>query len=336
MVEGTRCSGLSYTDPGTAGIRRRRAGRGWCFVDPEGRVIRDAEERMRLLAVALPPAYRQAWYNPDPCGHVQATGVDARGRLQYRYHPDFRAAQEDRKFASLAAFGRALPAIRDRVAADLALKGAARDRVVAAVVRLLDLGRIRVGNQRYAEANRSFGATTLLPGHAAVTGDRVRLCFRGKGGRRHEMTLSDRALARTVRAAQDLPGQHLFTFRGEDGAWRPVTSQDVNGWLQEVGGPGITAKQFRTWWASVIGLANSSEGLGPMLEAVSAMLGNTPAIARQSYVHPAVVACAQEAGRVPLRPQGPRALAPDERRLLGLLAGWTADRAAARSAGDAA
>lgn len=324
MIDGVApaAGALTFTEPGTPGIRRRRSGRGWCFVDPEGRVIRDSETRMRLLSVALPPAYREAWYNPDPRGHVQATGVDARGRLQYRYHPDFRAAQEDRKFACLPDFGRALPAIRARVEADLAMRGPSRDRLVAAVVRLLDLGRIRVGNQRYAAENRSFGATTLLPRHAAVKGDRVRLCFRGKAGRRQEMTLSDRALARAVRSAQDLPGQHLFTFRAEDGTWRPVTSQDVNDWLREVGGPGITAKQFRTWWASVIGLAHGDAGLGPMLEAVSAMLGNTPAIARRSYVHPAVIARVRGEGDALPRPQGPRGLAADERRLMGLLAAW--------------
>lgn len=313
---------LRFTDLASPGIRRRRSGRGWCFVDPDGQVIRDADERLRLLAIALPPAYRDAWYNPDPCGHVQATGVDARGRLQYRYHPDFRAAQEDRKFAGLAAFGQALPAIRARAEADLARRGPSRERVVAAVVRLLDLGRIRVGNRRYAEANRSFGATTLLPRHASVKGDRVRLCFRGKSGRRHEMTLSDRSLARAVRTAQDLPGQHLFTFQGEDGTWRPVTSQDVNGWLQEAGGEGITAKMFRTWWASVIGLANSSGGIGPMLQAVADMLGNTPAIARKSYVHPAVLALARGEGAALPRPAGPRALSGEERRLMGLLMGW--------------
>lgn len=316
---------LRFTDLNSPGIRRRRAGRGWCFVDPEGRPITDPSERMRLLSIALPPAYREAWYNPDPSGHLQATGIDARGRLQYRYHPDFRAAQEDRKFASLAEFGAALPAIRARVEDDLALEGPVRERVIAAIVRLLDLGRIRVGSQRYARANRSFGATTLLPRHADVRGDKVRLTFRGKSGKPTEVTLSDRSLARAVRMAQELPGQHLFTFRNEAGEWRPVTSGDVNGWLQEVGGEGVTAKQFRTWWASVIGIANWRQGLGPMLAVVSATLGNTPAIARRSYVHPAVIALARgEGGGVP-RPAGPRALSPDERRLMGLLGSWSAD-----------
>lgn len=313
---------LTFTEPGTPGFRRRRAGRGWCFLDTEGRVITDPDQRRRLLAIALPPAYREAWFNPDPTGHVQAKGLDARGRLQYRYHPAFRAAQEDRKFAGLAEFGAALPAIRAQVQADLALKGPARDRVIAAVVRLLDLGRLRVGNQRYAQANRSYGATTLLARHAAVRGDSIRLCFRGKSGRRQEMTLSDRTLARAVRTAQDLPGQNLFTYHADDGEWRPVTSQDVNAWLQGIAGEGVTAKQFRTWWGSVIGLSNSGEGVGPMLDAVSAMLGNTPAIARKSYIHPAVTAMARGDWTATLHPCGPRTLQPDERRLMGLLSAW--------------
>lgn len=321
---GTAAEALCFADLSVPGIRRCRAGRGWRFVGPDGRTVSDPAERARLLAVGLPPAYRDAWYNPDPSGHIQATGVDDRGRLQYRYHPAFRSQQEELKFVALPEFGRALPAIRARVEADLARRDASRERVVAAVVRLLDIGHIRVGNQRYAQENRSFGATTLMPRHVEVAGARVRLQFRGKGGKLQRLSLSDRALARAVKACQDLPGQHLFTFQSADGSWRAVTSQDVNLWLQEAGAPGLTAKQFRTWWASVIGLEHEGEGLKPMLEAVSGALGNTPAIARKSYVHPAVIARARATAPGPVRPMGPRALSPRERRLMGLLASWEA------------
>jgi DNA topoisomerase-1 len=314
---------LNFTDVRAPGIRRRAAGKGWCFLDPEGRPIRCAETRARLLAVALPPAYRDAWYNPDPNGHIQAIARDARGRTQYRYHPDFRAAQEAGKFGSLAAFGAALPAIRQAVTRGLAGPALTRDHVIAAVVRLLDLGQLRVGNEQYARENKSFGATTLRRRHARVEGSRVRLRFRAKGGVDRLLVLNDRHLARAVRRCQDLPGQHLFAWEDAAGDIHPVRSQDVNAWLQTEGGAGITAKQFRTWWASVLALAaieaNPALGLKGMLGIVADQLGNTPAITRKSYVHPQVIAIAKGERPPPGRPRGPLALQPEERRLMALL-----------------
>jgi DNA topoisomerase-1 len=316
-------SGLRFADVSAPGFSRRRTGRGWCFLTPEGAVVRCAETRARLLAVGLPPAYREAWYCPDPDGHIQAHGVDARGRRQYRYHPAFRMARETAKFESLLAFGLALPQLRARVARALARPTLSQDRVVAAVVRLLDLGALRVGNARYARDNRSFGATTLRRRHAAVKGGTVMLQFRAKGGVARRVTLSDASLARVVRRCQDLPGQQLFAFEDAAGDIRPVTSGHVNDWLRLHAGDGMTAKSFRTWWGSVIGLAYLAEhpgsSLAAMLDEVSARLGNTRAVARQSYVHPAVIAVARGELPLPTQGRGPRRLQPAERRLVALL-----------------
>jgi DNA topoisomerase-1 len=305
------------------GFSRRRTGRGWCFLTPEGAVVRSAETRARLLAVGLPPAYREAWYCADPDGHIQAHGIDARGRRQYRYHPDFRLARETFKFESLLAFGLVLPKLRAQVARELGRPKLSQNRVVAAVVRLLDLGALRVGNERYARANRSFGATTLQNRHVQVQGATVKLCFRAKGGVARRVKLSDASLARVVRRCQDLPGQQLFAYEDAAGEIRPVTSGHVNEWLRLHGGDGITAKSFRTWWGSVIGLAHLAEHpgatLAAMLGEVSAELGNTPAVARKSYVHPAVIAVARGELPLPTQGRGPRRLQPAERRLVALL-----------------
>jgi DNA topoisomerase-1 len=233
---------LTFTDLDGPGIARRRRGRSWQFVDPDGRTITCPRTRARLLKLALPPAYADAWYNPDPDGHIQAVGIDARGRRQYRYHPEFRAAQEQAKYEGLARFGAALPAIRDAVAAALADRALGRERVIAAVVRLLDIGFLRVGNEAYARENRSFGATTLRRRHAQVEGARLRLRFRAKSGVERRVTLSDRALAGTVRRCQELPGQHLFCYEASDGSVRPIGSDDVNSWLRDVTGQPVSAR----------------------------------------------------------------------------------------------
>lgn len=285
---------IVFSDDTGPGITRRRVGRHWGYWDADGRRITDRDEIDRLNAIALPPAYRDAWFCPDPRGHIQATGWDAKGRKQYRYHQDFRAAQEVAKYDRCAEFGAALPLIRARVTTDLARRSMTRDRAIAAVVRLLDQTHIRVGNEAYAKANRSFGATTLRKRHARTSGATVRLRFRGKGGIDRECTLTDRALARFVRACHDLDEQHLFAWLDDAGDAHPVTSTDVNDYIRAAAGEDFTAKHFRTWGASVVAFealatAERDLSLTAMLAPVTRQLGNTPAIARKSYVHPALI-----------------------------------------------
>ena len=289
----TRLRHCSNTIPG---ITRKRAGHGWAYFKPDGERITDRDEIDRLNKIALPPAYTDAWYCPWANGHLLATGIDARGRKQYRYHPDFRAQQEADKYERCADFGRALPKLRAKVTKDLAGRKLARDTVVAAVVRLLDLGHIRVGNEAYAKTNKSFGATTLRNRHVRVKGPKLRLEYVGKSGKKQRLTIEDRRLARIVRQTQDLPGQHLFEYLDSEGRPVPVTSEDVNDYIREATGTEFTAKHFRTWGASLLAFEHildlSKDGkisLKPMLEAVAAALGNTPAISRKSYIHPALI-----------------------------------------------
>lgn len=313
---------LNFTDLDAPGIGRLRKGRGWQFIAPDGTPISCPDTRARLLAVALPPAYREAWYNSDPQGHIQAVGVDARGRRQYRYHPDYRLSQEKAKYDGLGEFGEALPRIRDAVSKALASRRLDRDRVIAAVVRLLDIGHIRVGNEAYARDNQSFGATTLRRRHLKLSGQTLTLRFRGKGGIERQMTLNDRSLSTTVRRCQDLPGQHLFRYQTADGVVHPVTSDDVNGWIRENSGVEVTARQFRTWWASVTALDCITSGMSrraEVLDCVCGKLGNTPAVARKSYIHPKIMTLiGEEPPRI--SPRGPRNLHRSERLLMGLLA----------------
>lgn len=320
-------SRFRYSHDTAPGITRRKAGKGWAYFDPAGRRITDRDEIDRLGRVALPPAYRDAWFCPDPDGHLQATGVDARGRKQYRYHPEFRRRQESEKFDGCARFGTLLPKVRQRVERDLASHGLTRERAVASVIRLLDLGAIRVGNESYAKANRSFGATTLRRKHARVQGEKLKLRFVAKSGKLREATVTDRALARFVRRVQDLPGQHLFQYLDSEGQPHPVGSAEVNAYLCEAMGDHFTAKNFRTWHASVLALKLLGEADGVLtLKAltteVSDHLGNTPAMARKSYIHPAVIALVdrQQKWRKALKlPRGTRWLGKWERALIGLL-----------------
>ena len=288
-------SALEYVDDSGPGITREKAGHGWAYFDAKGKRITDRDAIDRLNAIALPPAYTHAWFCPKDCGHLLATGIDARGRKQYRYNPEFRARQEAEKFDGCAEFGRLLPKVRRRVAKDLARRTLSYERVVASVVRLLDLGAIRVGNESYAKSNKSFGATTLRMRHARVRGDTVRLRFRAKSGQLRETTIGDAQLARLVRRMHDLPGQNLFQYVNGDGEAHPVGSADVNGYLAEAMGEPFTAKNFRTWHASVLALKLLVEAERPLTlkeltTEVGAHLGNTPAMARKSYIHPAVIA----------------------------------------------
>jgi len=297
-AEAARDAGLRYSSDGRPGITRRRAGRGFSYRAPDGSVIRDEETLRRVRALAIPPAWTDVWICPDPSGHLQATGRDARGRKQHRYHARFRRARDAAKYSRLLEFARVLPRIRERVDADLAKPGLPREKVLAAVVRLLELSLIRVGNEEYARLNRSFGLTTLRDRHARIDGAQVRFRFTGKSGRRHEVTLRDRRLARLVARCQDLPGQDLFQYVDDAGEVQDVRSEDVNAYLREIS-PDVTAKDFRTWAGTVLAYralrALQPEGGGPRKAVVEAMkatagrLGNSPAIARASYVHPAVV-----------------------------------------------
>jgi DNA topoisomerase-1 len=290
---------LVFVDVNEPGLTRRRVGRGWAYFDPDGQRITERSEIDRLNAIALPPAYNNAWFCMRANGHLLATGIDARGRKQYRYHADYRRRRECLKYDALAQFGRALAGIRSHVAKDLSTRKLTRERAIASVVRLLDTGMIRVGNEAYARDNKSFGATTLRKRHASVTTKRLRLRFRAKSGKQREIEVSDRDLIRFARAIQDLPGQHLFQFIDDTGDACPVGSGDVNAYLHEVAGEEFTAKHFRTWRASVIALEALCEseghlGVAALGQIVADELGNTPAIARKSYIHPALLTLAKD------------------------------------------
>lgn len=321
---------LVYVDDDLPGITRRRVGKGWAYYDPAGALIRDPAERARLNAVALPPAYRDAWFCPAANGHILATGYDDAGRKQYRYHPEFRSARESAKYDACAAFGKLLPLVRKRVDSDLSQPRVTRERALAAVVRLLDLSAIRIGNEHYARTNDSYGATTLRADHAEVGARRIVLEFVGKGGKEHELALTDAQLARAVQRMQDLgeaDDDHLFRYPDDDGDVRAVTSADVNAYLRETMGQDFSAKHFRTFHASSLAFERLATGKGQvrmaeMLEHVADRLGNTPAIARSSYVHPAVIARieGQEEWRKGLQlPRKTRWLTRTERGLIAFL-----------------
>ena len=301
MTDETRAlSGLRHSSDEDPGIARRRSGRGFAYRHANGRAVRDRETLARIEALAIPPAWTDVWICPWPNGYLQATGRDARGRKQYRYHARYRRRRDDAKFGRLIAFARALPAIRERVETDLARPGLPREKVLAAVVRLLELTLIRVGNDEYARLNKSFGLTTLRNRHAAVDGAAVTFRFRGKSGQQHEVGLRDRRLAAVVRRCRDLPGQELFQYVGEDGEPSDVASDDVNGYLAAIA-PDVTAKDFRTWAGTVLAYRalralgkgstdrEKQRNVAAAIRETAENLGNTAAVARQAYVHPAVV-----------------------------------------------
>jgi DNA topoisomerase I len=297
---------LKFVDDSKPGITRKKMRLGWGYYGPDGKRITDRQEIERLNAIGMPPAYEKCWFCPDPNGHLQGIGYDARGRKQYRYHPDFRAEQESRKYERLAHFGRALPKLRKKIEEDIKGKPTAPDTVIAAVVRLIESTHIRVGNEEYAKENKSFGATTLRNRHAKVEGGKVKLTYAGKHGIKRTVTVTDRNLARIAKRTQDLPGQHLFEYQDEDGEICPVSSSDVNAYIKEAMGDDFTAKDFRTWGASVIAFEeivrrhehekkiNLKNVIAPVAEA----LGNTPAISRKSYVHPALIEALKDAGAI--------------------------------------
>lgn len=331
---------LNYVDDSRPGITRRRRGRYWQYFHADGSRVSDREEIDRLNAIGMPPAYEKCWFCPDPRGHIQSVGWDARGRKQYRYHPDFRAQQETLKYERLADFGRALPKLRRRIEKDLSGRALRRDTVLAAVVRLIDETQMRVGNEEYAKTNKSFGATTLRNRHARVERGKLKITYNGKHGIKRTVTIADRNLVRIARRTQDLPGQHLFEYVNEDGDCCPVTSSDVNAYIRDAMGGEFTAKDFRTWGASAIAfeeMVRRAEETGrvhlkSVMAPVAEALGNTPAISRKSYVHPALIEAAKDAGAIGSRelPKATKHLSAAERGLIEFLEALPKEQAKAR------
>jgi DNA topoisomerase-1 len=353
-VASAHAAGLRHVDDRLPGYRRRPTGREtggkhpapvFLFQDGDGHRITAAGELERIRRLAIPPAWRDVWICPLPNGHIQATGRDARGRKQYRYHERWREERDGTKYSRLIAFGRALPGLRRRVDGDLAATGLPRRKVLAAVVRLLETTFIRVGNEEYARSNKSFGLTTLKDRHVAFHAAEVRFHFRGKSGVVHDVSIHDAKLARVVRRCRDLPGQELFQYVDADGNPATIGSADVNAYIRDATGEGFTAKDFRTWAGTVLAacaladLAAEPTRRGPTarevkraIERVAARLGNTPSVCRKCYVHPEVIAAYLEDGlpstlasRVEARASRRASLRPEETAVLALLRRRLAD-----------
>jgi len=291
---------LSYVNDDGPGITRRRAGKGFSYRYPDGAKVEDPDTLKRIRMLGIPPAWTNVWICIDPNGHIQATGRDLRGRKQYRYHAGWTAFRDEAKFGSLIDFAYSLPKLRERVDADLRRRGLPRERVIASVIWLLDNTLIRIGNETYMRENKSYGLTTLRSKHVEIQGSSLRFSFRGKSGKEWRLKLSDRRIAKIVRAIQELPGQHLFQYLDEEGVRREITSQNVNEYIREAIGPNFTSKHFRTWNATVYAALELSERplpptkraqtltLNEVLDRVSARLNNTRAVCRSCYVHPAI------------------------------------------------
>ncbi len=298
--EAAELAGLRYVSDAKPGITRERAGEDWRYVGPRGKEIADERTLVRIRSLAIPPAYTDVWICPHADGHIQATGRDAKGRKQYRYHLKFREFRESTKYEHMFDFAAALPRIRAAVAEHMSLRGLPREKVLATVVHLLEHTMIRIGNDDYAKQNDHYGLTTLQDEHVDVTGGQVHFHFTGKSGKEWKLDFRDRRVAKIVKACQDLPGQELFQYRDADGAVHDVTSSDVNAYLKEISGREITAKDFRTWTGTVLAAhalaefeevdsqAAAKKNIRQAIERVSARLGNTPAICRKCYVHPEV------------------------------------------------
>jgi DNA topoisomerase I len=295
-----RAAGLRYTHDDKPGIRRVKSGRAFRYLDARGKPVK-LKDLKRIRSLVIPPAWTDVWICPDPHGHLQATGRDARGRKQYRYHPKWREVRDETKYGRLIEFGRALRVLRRRTDADLRRAGLPREKVVAAVVKLLEKTLIRVGNEEYARDNLSFGLTTMRDRHVRFSGSTVRFIFRGKSGVEHALELDDRRLAKIVKQCRDLPGQELFQYRNERGAVTDIGSADVNAYLKDVTGEDFTSKDFRTWAGTVLAAtllrdyekvdsaARAKKNVVSAIEQVAKRLGNTRAVCRKCYVHPAVI-----------------------------------------------
>jgi DNA topoisomerase I len=300
-TKSAQAAGLIYVSPGQPGIRRVRSGQGFRYVAPNGQTVSDKLTLGRIKRLAIPPAWREVWICLAENGHLQALGKDARGRKQYRYHPRWREVRDETKYNRMLDFAKALPAIRARIEQDLKLPGLPREKVLAAVVKILETGLIRVGNDEYARDNKSYGLTTMQDRHAAVRGSTIRFGFRGKSGRYHQIDISDHRLAKIVAHCQAIPGQELFQYLDAEGRSRDITSTDVNDYLREMAHEEFTAKDFRTWGGTVLAAmalqefkkfdskAEAKRNLTRAIEEVAKRLGNTPAICRKCYIHPFVL-----------------------------------------------
>jgi len=317
LVKSAKSAGLVYVNDRGPGIQRRRAGRGFRYINHHGRA-RSREDLDRIKRLAIPPAWRQVWICPNAYGHLQATGRDARGRKQYRYHAGWRDVRDQVKYDQILGFAAALPALRRRLAKDLSAPGLSKRKVVAVVVQLLEKTFIRVGNDEYARDNHSFGLTTMRNGHVRISRSTLRFRFRGKSGKTHDISFDDRRLALVVRRCQELPGHELFEYLDEQGRVHDIGSADVNEYLREAMGQDFTAKSFRTWAGTLL-VAHALQELPPFqsqtqakrnivkaVEAVAGLLGNTPAVCRKCYLHPAIIEAYID--RTLIRALGPRAV----------------------------
>jgi len=333
-VQSAQDAGLRYVTDAMPGIRRRGCGRGFTYIDPQGERIQDAQERDRIESLAIPPAYTDVWICPLANGHLQATGRDAKGRKQYRYHPRWCQIRNQTKFDRMIHFGEALPLIRQRLEADLKLRGLPKAKVLATIVQLLETTLIRVGNQAYAQENGSFGLTTMRDRHVDIHGAEVEFEFRGKSGKKHRISLRDRRLAKIVKRCRDIPGYELFQYLDEEGQRQIIDSGDVNDYLQEITDESFSAKDFRTWAGTVLALetlrhlepATSQTGakknVTQMIKTVAEQLGNTAAVCRKYYVHPAIIEIYLE-GKLPqflsAKPEPIPGLEPEEQAVMHLL-----------------
>jgi DNA topoisomerase-1 len=298
--EAAEQAGLLYVSDTQRGISRHKRGKNFTYRLPNGKPVTDPKTLARIRKLAIPPAYVDVWICPSARGHIQATGRDAKGRKQYRYHETFRAVRDSTKYEHMLDFAAALPAIRKSVDAHMALKGLPREKVLATVVRLLETTMIRVGNEDYAKANKSYGLTTLLDRHVAVVGSELKFRFKGKSGKQWQLGIKDRRVAKIVKASQDLPGQHLFQYVDDAGEQHEVSSGDINAYLKEISGKDITAKDFRTWTGTVLAAmalaeyetvdseAAAKKNIRTAIESVAARLGNTPTVCRKCYIHPEI------------------------------------------------
>jgi len=311
-----RDAGLRYVSDRQPGIKRRRVGRHFAYVAPDGRPLRERRELARIRSLAIPPAYEDVWICPIPNGHIQATGRDARGRKQYRYHKRWREVRDEAKYHRMVAFAHALPAIRAGVARDLKVAEPSLRTVLAAIVAILDTTGVRVGNEEYAQANGSFGLTTLRTRHVRTSGSKIRVRFPGKTGREHLIALDDARLARLIKRCRDLPGEELFVYVRADGSVDNVTSDDVNAYIRELAGDQFSAKDFRTWIGTVECMTSLAEPAATLTEAkhnvvtalqsVANRLRNTPAVCRKAYVHPGVIETYLRELRLPVLRERPR------------------------------